>query len=224
MKRLDKQLRKRGILILLYLISCLVITLLALPYIKMLLDPEQRVFIQERVQSYGLFAPLVYTGLHVAHIVFAFIPGEPIEIMGGVLFGTVPALLYSLLGILIGTTIVFFLVRKFGKPFVFAIFEEEKLNRFHILRDEKRLEGLVFLLFLIPGTPKDLLTYFVPLTKIEPTRYLLIATFARIPSIITSTLLGSTLEQGNFKLSIIVSSVTMLIAIAGYFLHRHITK
>ncbi len=224
MKQLDKQLRKRGILILLYLLSCLAITLLAWPYVKMLLDEEQRVLIHEKVEGYGIFAPLIYVGLHIAHIIFAFIPGEPIEIMGGVLFGTVPALFYSLLGILIGTTVVFLLVRKFGKPFVFAIFDEEKLNRFKILQDEKRLEGLVFLLFLIPGTPKDLLTYFVPLTKIDPTRYLLIAVFARIPSIITSTLLGSTLEQGRFALSAIVFGITTLIAVIGYFAHRYITK
>lgn len=224
MKQLDKKLRKRGILILLYLLSCLAITLLAWPYVKMLLDEQQRVLIHEKVEGYGIFAPLVYVGLHIAHIIFAFIPGEPVEIMGGVLFGTVPALFYSLLGILIGTAIVFLLVRKFGKPFVFAVFDEEKLNRFKILQDEKRLEGLVFLLFLIPGTPKDLLTYFVPLTKINPTRYLLIAVFARIPSIITSTLLGSTLKDGRFMMSVIVFAVTALIAVIGYFVRRHITK
>jgi len=73
-----------------------------------------------------------------------------------------------LTGALIGTVIVYYLVRKFGKPLVFKFFPEEKFNAVKILNDDKKLTFTIFLLFLIPGTPKDFLTYIAGLTKINP--------------------------------------------------------
>ena len=83
------------------------------------------------------------------------------------------------------------------------------------LKNEKKLEILTFFIFLTPGTPKDALTYIAPIAPISPIKYLLIATFARIPSIITSTLLGDSIAEGNWILAVIVFAITAAISIAG---------
>lgn len=222
-KRLSKQMKKTLMILMGYLVCTAIITVLLWPYIHTLTTQEGRLQIKERICDYGILAPVVYIGLQIVQIVLAFIPGEPIEILSGVLFGTLGGLCYTLAGVLLGTTLVFFLVRKFGRPLVLLFFPEEQMEKYKILRDPVKLEWLVFLLFLIPGTPKDLLTYLVPLTPINSTKYLIIATFARIPSIITSVFVGSTLGEGNFKLSLIAFLATALLGAIGYFVNQRIS-
>ena len=130
---------------------------------------------------------MVFVLIQICQIVVAFIPGEPIEIISGMLFGSMMGFFLCMIGIVIGTVLVFYLVRWLGEPLVSAFVNSEKLKKYKILNDEKRLESLVFILFLIPGTPKDVLTYLVPLTKIRPKKYFVYSSIARIPSVIVIT-------------------------------------
>ncbi len=78
----------------------------------------------------------------------------------------------------------------------------------------------MFFLMFIPGTPKDLLTYFAPFTGISLLRMLFIAAVARIPSIITSTYVGSSFAQGNHLKSIIIYAVVGVISLAGILVYN----
>ena len=132
------------------------------------------------VSSMGVLGWAVMLGLQVLQIVVAVIPGEPVEILMGALYGAWGGFLTCELGVLIGSCGVFYAVRALGTPLVRAVFGEEKLRSFAFLQNTQKLEALTFLLFFIPGTPKDVLTYVAGLTPIRPLRFLGIALFAEM--------------------------------------------
>ena len=104
------------------------------------------------------------------------------------------------------------------------IYEKEENNKFSFLFKKENITYIVFILFLIPGTPKDILTYICPFTKIKPWQYFLIAVFARIPSVVSSTMLGDNLMQKNITASIIIFAVTAVIGLAGITINKIFIK
>lgn len=208
--------------IIIFLIVMIGITIFLIPVIKMLRTKKGRLRLKELVESFGAFGPLLFIALQVVQVVIAFIPGEPIEIIGGMLFGGLFGFLCCLIGVLLGTILIFYLVKWIGQPLVNAFVNSEKLSKYKILNDEKRLEALVFILFFIPGTPKDALTYLVPLTKIKPSKYFIYSTVARIPSIILSTFVGANIGDGNWGLSIAIFVITALIGFVGIMYNEKI--
>lgn len=190
------------------------------PFAKMLCTEEGREEIDDKVKSYGIFAPVVFIGIEILQIIAAFIPGSPVEIMSGVLFGGFWGIILCFIGIFAGTALVFGLVRKFGRPFVYKIIPEEKFNSIRILNDEKKLTLTVFLLFVIPGTPKDFLTYIAGLTKIRPAKFFMVATLARTPSMACSVFMGANLGEGRFLASLIVFLVILALTGLGYLIKK----
>lgn len=221
---LDKTNKIRLVGAIVFLLVSIAVTLLMIPLIMNLRTDEGRMLIKQKVEDFGVFAPILYMLLHILHVVIAFIPGEPIEILGGVLFGTLWGLLFSVIGVLAGTIIVYFLVKTVGKPLIYAFVPEDKFNKYKLLNDEKRLELAVFVLFLIPGTPKDILTYIVPLTHINPTKYFILTSVARIPSIITSTLMGASIGDGDIRMTVIIFLITGAIGVVGILLNNRSNK
>lgn len=206
-------------------VLCLVLTVFVLiPFIKHLMTDAGRIAIQEKVDSLGIFAPLAYILMETTHIVLAFIPGGPVEIIGGVLFGAFWGVILCEAGILIATTIIYYLVRKFGKPLVNTFVSEEKFKKFRFLQDEKKLELITFVLCLIPGTPKDVITYVVSLTKIKPSRMIPLVTIARVPSLVSSAMMGATLSQGKLLITGIIFIITVAIGVAGIFINNKVTS
>ena len=119
------------------------------------------------------------------------------------------------LGAFVSSFIIFFAVRKFGRNFIYAFVSKEKIEKIEqskIFSNQRRLDLILFVLFLIPGTPKDLLVYIGGLLPIKPMKFLLISTFARFPSIVSSTIAGSNLIAGNWAVVIATYLITFLIA------------
>lgn len=157
-------------------------------------------------------------------VMVALIPGELVEVASGYAFGAFFGTLYCLIGILIGSITVIFLTRTFGRRFVESICSREKIDSISWINNQKKLHLLTALLFLIPGTPKDLITYAVGLTKMSIPAYILITSFARLPSIVISTLSGGALGENNFSGAIIFISISVATGIVGYFLYPLISK
>ena len=112
------------------------------------------------------------------------------------------------------TTLIFFLVRKLGKRFVYDICDEEKVKKIEnskLFKNPKKIEWIMIILFMIPGTPKDLLVYISGLLPIKPLNLILISTFARLPSVVSSTFAGDTLMKGDWESSIIIYAITFLL-------------
>lgn len=206
------------------LLGIILLTLKLLPFFISLNDAEARRQFEESIKEMGIFGVITLCLIQVFQIIVAFLPGEPIEVVAGITYGTFGGLIICLVASLIGSVIVFWLVRIFGYPLVRLWFPEEKLKRLAFLKDTKKLEIITLTIFLIPGTPKDIITYFAGLTTIKPTRFLLIATLARIPSIITSTLAGSVLGDGKIVLSVVIFAVTGLICLGGIYINSIILR
>lgn len=139
-------------------------------------------------------------------------------------YGPIGGLLVIFLGSFISSVIIFFAVRKFGRNFLYSFVSKErieKLEKSKLFSNPKRIDSILFILFFIPGTPKDLFVYLAGLLPIKPIKFLLISTFARFPSIISSTIAGSSLVEGNWTMIIVTYAVTFTLAgIIMYFFNK----
>ncbi len=194
------------------------------PFVESLKDEVSRERFKQDVYQKGVLGWLTVLGIQVLQVVVALIPGEPIEVLAGITYGTFGGLATCLIGVLIGSVMIFYAVRWLGHSLVHAVVEGEKLNKLKFLKNTKRLELVTLILFFIPGTPKDVLTYFAGLTPIKPIRFFLISTFARIPSVITSTYAGATLGDGHIWGFVIIYGITAVVAVAGILIYNKIIK
>lgn len=195
-----------------------------IPLTKLLSSENGRDEVCQKVESYGPWAPIVFMGLMALQIVVAFIPGGPLELIAGMLFGGLWGTIWSVCGILLGTMLVFFLVKRFGRPLVNYFVSSDKMQSFSILQDEGRLEIIVFLLFLIPGIPKDLLTYVVPLTGMSAKRFFAVSSMARFPAILASVLVGDSLAEKNYVLCCIIAAAAAVCVLIGFIIKEHLYR
>lgn len=182
--------------------------------------PRFRAWIDEA----GIAGSLAFVGANVAQVVIAFLPGEPLELAAGYAFGFWEGTALCLLASALGTTAVMAIVRAFGVRAVNLFFPVEKIRSVRWIADARRFELLLFLCFLIPGTPKDLLTYAAGLTDRPVGRIVAITTVGRIPSVVSSTLAAGALGDGNYLVAGVVTALAIVLAGAGVVLYRVMTK
>ncbi len=192
------------------------------PLIQFVQEPERfRAWVEDR----GATAPILFIGMVVLQVIVAVIPGEPLEIAAGYAFGALEGTLLCLAGTLIGGMIVFLLVRRFGTRAIEIFIPLENLRSLQFLqKSERHLYFWVFLIFFLPGTPKDLMCYFVGLTKLPLKSWIVISLVARLPSLITSTVGGNALGTERYLFAVIVFAATLLISALGVMIYRKITQ
>ena len=196
----DKNAKIRKIIQIVTITIAIVVTVLLCLYIVRLYDEENMHSFEELVNSFGVWGGVFMFLLQVEQVVLAVIPGEPIELILGALYGTLWGTLLCIAGIVCGTALIYILVQKLGKSFVEKIIDFPKKKQFQklkFLHDPVKRDTFMFFLMFIPGTPKDLLTYLAPFTGISLLRILMITAVGRVPSIITSTYVGSKLCSGK---------------------------
>ncbi|MBQ3547879.1 MAG: TVP38/TMEM64 family protein [Clostridia bacterium] len=191
------------------------------PLVRFVGEPEK---FRAWVQTSGVWGMVAFVGMTVFQVVIAFVPGEPLEIGAGYAFGAFWGTLLCIIGITIGSLIVFLLVRTLGVKLLEVFFTYEKIKSLKFLQNERKLAVITFFLFFLPGTPKDLLTYFVGLTKIDLKGFLFIVAIARIPSVVTSTIGGSFLGGEKYLLAAVAFGITLLISIVGWIVYNKISK
>ena len=204
----------KTILLIFVLILLVGIILYLFPVIKRISKKEWKIAFKGKVEDSGLVGLVSLLGLELAQIFLIIIPGEPIEILAGMCYGAVFGTIFIMISAGIISTLIFLLVRKFGRKFVYDFCDKKKIAKIEnnkLFQNPKKIEMIMFILFLIPGTPKDLLVYVSGLLPIKPLKFILISTFARFPSIITSTLAGEQLALGNWQMSIILYVAIMLV-------------
>ena len=186
---------------------------------RMAKDP---VYAREWFMSHHPYGGLVYCLLAIVQIFAAFIPGEPLELAAGYAFGSVQGTLVCLLAEAIGSVIVLLLVRRFGLPVVRLFFSDEQLERLKFLHYSPKRLLLFAIIFMMPGTPKDLLCYFAGLTDIDMTKLIIICTLGRIPSVVTSTLGGNAIGDRKYLFAVVVFAVTAALSLAGIAVYNRI--
>lgn len=217
--------QKRKIAVLSLVIVILVVILLTIligrPLIQAIKDKTS---FRAWMQRQGFFKYPLMVSIMTLQVLIAFIPGEPIEIAAGYIFGSWMGMALCLMGSAVGSVIIFLLVRRYGMRFVSLFITREKMDNLKYFSDPKKRDSAIFFLFLIPGTPKDILTYLAALTPVNLGKYLLLTSVARIPSVLSSTLGGSMIGAEEYKLAIIVFGVTLVLSLVGYLIYQNIQK
>ena len=176
------------------------------------------------VDGHVLLGMAAYVGMVFLQVVVAVIPGEPLEISGGYAFGALRGSVLCLLGGVLGSVAVFALVRRFGRELVEVFFPKEKIESLRFLQSSPKRELLFWLVFVVPGTPKDLLCYFAGLTDLSWGKWLLICSLGRVPSTITSTVGGNALGGKNYLFAILVFAGTLAVSAIGLLIYRGLCR
>ena len=212
------------ILLIMVLLISIGIIFYLFPVMKNLSTIEGQVAFKKKVDNSGVIGLLLLFGLQVAQIFLIIVPGEPIEILSGMCYGGLWGTVFIMVSASIISIAIYFLVRKFGRKFVYDFCDEKKVEKIEnskFFQNPKKIEFIMLILFLIPGTPKDLLVYVAGLLPIKPLKFILISTFARFPSVITSTLAGEQLAIGDWKMSIVLYGIILIfVAILVFIINK----
>lgn len=220
----QKALKRSTASILLGVISAVFMALTALglwlfwDYIK---EPA---LLRDRIGEHYVVGALFMVFISAAQVIVALLPGEFVEIASGYVFGSWMGSLLCLTGIVLGSCVTILLVRRFGRRFVYAFYPREKIENLPILRNPAKRNLLTFLLFVIPGTPKDLFTYAIGLTDMSIPLYILLTTAARFPSVILSTLSGNAAGTKDYTQAIVFIAASAAVSGIGVLIYRHFSK
>lgn len=193
-----------------------VIMVLLWPSIKDLFNEGGAQRLVARLKAAGGMGVLALLGIQFLQVIVAFIPGEVVQLAAGLMYGPWLGALIILAGCVISSFVVYQLVHKLGAPFVRSMVSEKHMERFERFEKSGKLDIIVFVLFLIPGMPKDVFTYIVPLTSMKVKRFLTLTTIARIPGVLASTYMAHGFSKGDIVGPITVMCVVALLAVIGF--------
>lgn len=201
-----------GVLLLLLIVALI---LWGEPLWALFSNPDR---VEAMVKDAGPWGPLIFMLMQIAQVFIAPIPGQVTGFIGGYLFGTAFGTLYSMIGAAIGLTLIFVLVRKLGRPFVEYFVDKKMLDKFDYIA---RNQGVfvLFLIFLLPAFPDDIICFIAGLTKIPIRTLIVISLLGRFPGYLVLSFAGSGTADGNMQLVIGLVAV-LLVASALAFWQR----
>ena len=223
MKKINKAFIFKSLLGILVIAIIIVIIWNLAPLMTNLSTKEGQIAFKEQINSMGVMGFLMLAGLQLAQILLIVLPGEPLEVLAGMCYGAVGGTIFILFTAFISTVLIYLIISRFGKKCIYHFIKKEKLDKLEnskVFKNTQNLEIIMFILFFIPGTPKDLLVYAGALLPIKPIKFILISTLGRLPSIISSTIVGSNLSVGDWKSSVIVYGITFIITGIAIFISR----
>lgn len=182
-------------------------------WIGRLSDQEELV---RAMRDGGWRGPLICIAIQFIQVVIFAIPGEITQFAAGYVFGAWKGFLYSIIGIALGSAFDFGFARLVGRPVVARILGEKTMNRVDELLETPRGKSGLFLLFLIPGMPKDAMSYGAGLTNIRVGEFIVISGLARSPALLFSTMIGSQVYQKDYTSAILIG-IAGIIAAAGFY-------
>jgi uncharacterized membrane protein YdjX (TVP38/TMEM64 family) len=199
------------------LLGLLIVFVLWGPFLWSLLTDQER--FKAWIESYGTYATLVFVAVQFIQVVIFVIPGEVTQVAGGYIFGTWLGLLLNYIGITLGALTAFILARLFEHAALDLLVARQTVRTFDRVVHGKSGFWPLFILFLIPGIPKDLLCYIAGLTPMHVVTFLVISTIGRFPGILLSSIFGDGLAERDWK-AIGLSTAIALGFIGGVYLLR----
>lgn len=174
----------------------------------------------ESMRQSGLRGPLICIGIQFLQVVFFMVPGEITQIAAGYVFGAWLGLLYSVVGIMLGSAFDFGFARAVGRPVVRKLLGQRTLERVDHALKTHRGQSALFVLFLIPGMPKDAMSYGAGLTRIGLWEFIAISGLARLPALLFSTMIGDQLYDRDYTAVAIIVVVGALVTLAFYLYEK----
>jgi uncharacterized membrane protein YdjX (TVP38/TMEM64 family) len=167
------------------------------------------------IEGFGVWAPLAFVGIQALQVVVAPIPGHVTVVLGGYLFGALPGFLYSMVGVTVGSTVAFWLSRRFGRRYVERVISPAVLERFDGFTRGNALLG-VFVAFLVPGIPDDVLCFLAGLTEVPLWKLVVVAVIGRLPSFLVASVVGAELAGDRLVTALALSGVVVAVAVVAY--------
>lgn len=190
--------------------------------IQWLGTPEGREDFIGKLRGTGVLGVIILTLIQILQVVVAFIPGEVVELASGALYGVFGGLVLCLVGLNIGTLIIFGLVRLLGGAYVRENVSKKQYKYLQILNDPDRALVALFFIFLISGIPKDILIYFIPLTRVKMWKFMIVSSVARIPSIVSSTFTAEAALRGDYLSAGIIFGIFLVLGVLGLIFNKQI--
>jgi uncharacterized membrane protein YdjX (TVP38/TMEM64 family) len=180
-------------------------------------------YLKQLVASWGWMAPPVFIAIQALQVILSPIPGEITGPVGGALFGTLWGVVYSTIGLTLGTLICFALGRKWGEPLVRPWLSEHHWNRMSFVLEA---EGaiLCFILYVIPGFPKDIISYLFGISPMPFWLFALVSTVARLPGTIISSYFGANVAEQEYIYAIVFIAVITALCLPLYYYRDRIIR
>jgi uncharacterized membrane protein YdjX (TVP38/TMEM64 family) len=175
------------------------------------------------ITSFGPFAAVVFVFIQALQVVVAPVPGELTGVVGGFLFGNISGVILSTIGLAVGSLFAFGITRLFGMRFVEKIVKKQYIDKFNHFITHKGL-NITFILFLIPGFPKDSLCYLLGITRMRLVDFLFMNIFGRLPGTLMLTLQGSALKEGNYPAFFWLLFMSIVFTVVLYFTRNYIIQ
>jgi uncharacterized membrane protein YdjX (TVP38/TMEM64 family) len=169
----------------------------------------------EFLTSLGYYSPIFYILLQALQVVISLIPGELTGIVGGYVYGISFGFIFSTLGFALGSLVAFELARILGRPFVEKFVNQKLIKKFEFLTTDTGAT-LCFLLFLIPGFPKDVLCYLLGLSRMRLRTFLVLSTLGRMPGTFLLTLQGASIRSQRYHTAGAIAATGVIIVFVGY--------
>src|SRR5258708_1869459 len=177
--------------------------------------------LRAELPKYGALAPLAYTAFYALQIVIAPIPGAPLSYTAGFLFGPIAASFYSMVGIMVGSAIAFFLARRFGWPLIEKMAPKSWIDRWRNL-SAVNSSFTWFLLMLAPTA--DVFYFIAGLTTLSFRRYMFLVFVGRLPGIVLSAYLGANIETFGVQWIFILIAAMLAVSLAANWLRGRVEK
>lgn len=212
-KRFDKKNIIKASALILMLAVIIGATILIIPWVNEIKTDQGREALKLYIESKKTVGTFIFIGIQALQVLLPIVP--PIQIIGGALFGTFWGGIFSFIGIYLGMSIVYVLVRIVGYPLVEAFVNKKDLKKFKFLRDPDKVALVFFIIYLIPGMPKDTISFLAPLTDMNKKTYFLYVLPARFPLIFLSAVFGAAVRDGNYTLAVVLCIIMIDIGIVG---------
>ncbi len=218
----EKIKKTRKIIFFLLLVEFVGIIIKLSPLFISLSTYEGRENFSANIKSLGLSGALLISLLEICKAVVVFLPAEPIELLSGMCFGPVLGAVVIYIGVIISTVLIYLAVSKYGQALVEDIVPEEKLKKVTDIleNNSKKMETILFILFFLPVVPKDFLTYVGSLLPMSMKKFLFITVFARFPAIVSSTIVGDRILDGDVKTIILTYAITYTISLIIVYIYN----
>ena len=226
-KKAEKE-NKRRVILSVVKISMLVLIVVGIPlylwffhgnWIKSFKNIDDVVAFLEKYETQSIF---VYIGLQIVQIVISIIPGQVFQMAAGYIYGFWPALLFAMTGALLGTTLSFMLAKALGRDFLHIFFGEEKMSYYIERLNSKKMYAIVFFLYLIPGIPKDMVSYAAGVSEIKFKPFIIISALGRLTGMIGCLLMGDMMMEENYTGAVIIGVFAVITFAVGIIFRKKI--
>ena len=179
--------------------------------------------VQALLDEYKGYSILVYILAQIVQIIICIIPGQWLQFAAGYAFGFWLGLLFSLIGATIGAFVSYYLAKLLGQGILYLLFDEDQMNHFIEKLNSKKAIVAVFVIYLIPGLPKDACSYAAGISNMKLKAFLIVSLIGRTPSMAGSLLIGNQVGIGSYTAAIIIGVAAVILCVVGVIFRNKIT-